>query len=75
MIGNKVFYQKDLEDYQKDMEGRRIYVSNLSYETQWKQLKDHMRRGGEVVRVDIFQDDKRRSRGCGVVEYKTKEDC
>jgi len=33
MIGNKVFYQKDLEDYQKDMEGRRIYVSNLSYET------------------------------------------
>lgn len=54
MIGNKVFYQKDLEDYQKDMEGRRIYVSNLSYETQWKQLKDHMRRGGEVVRVDIF---------------------
>lgn len=36
------------------MEGRRIYLSNLSYETEWKYLKDHMRRAGDVVRVDIF---------------------
>ena len=75
MIGGKMYYPEDLEEYKRNMEGRRIYISNLSYETDWKQLKDHMRRAGEVVRVDIFQDEKGRSRGCGVVEYKTKEDC
>ena len=54
MIGGRMFYQKDLEEYQRNMEGRRIYLSNLSYETQWKYLKDHMRSAGDVVRVDIF---------------------
>jgi hypothetical protein len=54
MIGGKMFYQRELEEYKQSMEGRRIYLSNLSYETQWKYLKDHMRRAGDVVRVDIF---------------------
>ena len=54
MIGGKIYYPEDLEEYKRNMEGRRIYISNLSYETDWKQLKDHMRRAGEVVRVDIF---------------------
>jgi hypothetical protein len=34
-----------------------------------------MRKGGEVVRVDIFQDEKGRSKGCGVVEFATIKDC
>jgi hypothetical protein len=29
--------------FAKHMEGRRIFVSNLSFETEWKYLKDHMR--------------------------------
>ena len=49
------------------MEGRRLFVSNLAFETQWKYLKDHMRQAGDVVRADIFEDQKGRSRGIGYV--------
>ncbi len=52
------------------MKGRRLFFSNLSFETTWKHVKDHMRQAGDVVRVDIFQDDKGRSKGCGVVEFR-----
>ena len=75
MIGNQMFDEQDLADYQEKMKGRRIFVSNLSFETQWKYLKEFMRKIGDVVRVDIFQDDKGRSKGCGVVEFAHKEDC
>jgi RNA recognition motif-containing protein len=53
----------------RNMEGKRIFVSNLSYETQWKYLKDHMRQGGDVVRADIFEDESGRSRGMGYVSF------
>ena len=52
--------------------GRRVFVSNLSYETQWKYLKDHMRQAGDVVRADIFEDEKGRSRGMGYVNILNK---
>lgn len=44
----------------------KVFVSNLAYETNWRSLKDHMRKaGGEVMRADIFEDDKGRSKGIG----------
>ena len=44
----------------------KLFVSNLAYETDWRRLKDHMRKaGGDVVRADIFEDEKRRSKGVG----------
>ena len=49
------------------MEGRSVFVSHLAFETQWKYLKDHMRQAGDVVRADIFEDQKGRSRGIGYV--------
>jgi RNA recognition motif-containing protein len=58
------------------MRGRRLFFSNLAFETDWRAVKDHMRKAGDVIRVDIFQDqDKNRSKGCGVVEFKTQDDC
>lgn len=54
-------------EYKRKMEGRRLFVSNLSFETEWKYLKDHMRQAGNVVRADIFEDDRGRSRGIGYV--------
>ena len=38
-------------------------------------LKDLMRQAGDVVRVDIFQNDQGRSKGCGVVEFTNQQDC
>lgn len=59
MIGNQMFDERDLVDYQNKMKGRRIFCSNLSFETNWRHLKDHMRGQNnngmfDVVRVDIF---------------------
>ena len=36
MIGNQVFYQDDLEEYQNSMRGRRVFLSNLNWDTNWK---------------------------------------
>ena len=57
------------------MRGRRVFLSNLNWDTNWRVLKDRMREAGEVVRVDIFTNDQGRSKGCGVVEFRTKESC
>lgn len=44
----------------------KVFISNLAYETNWRNLKDHMRKaGGDVLRADIFEDEKGRSRGIG----------
>jgi hypothetical protein len=56
------------EYFTKLVEGRRLFVSNLSYDTQWKYLKDHMRQAGDVVRADIFEDTRGNSRGIGYVQ-------
>lgn len=43
----------------------RLFVSNLSYDTTWRSLKDHFRKAGDVVRADVMEDDRGRSRGFG----------
>ncbi|KAI8640652.1 hypothetical protein BD408DRAFT_444986 [Parasitella parasitica] len=52
----------------------RVYVSNLSFEVTWHQLKDFMREAGQVTHVDVLKTASGRSKGCGVVEYRYPED-
>jgi len=53
----------------------RVYVGNLPWQTSWQDLKDHMRgAGGNVVYADVFLDEYGRSKGCGIVEYATREE-
>jgi len=54
----------------------RVYVGNLPWTTSWQDLKDHMRANEKlnVVFADILEDDHGKSKGCGVVEYSTKEE-
>ncbi|ETW08381.1 hypothetical protein H310_00975 [Aphanomyces invadans] len=53
--------------------GRRVYVGNLSWEVKWMHLKDHMRRAGEVDQCDVLMEPSGRSKGCGLVTYRTVE--
>ena len=46
-----------------------VYVGNLSYETSWQTLKDHMKEAGEVVRVDIAYRHDGKSRGFAIVQF------
>lgn len=53
---------------------RRVYVSNIAYEYRWQELKDLFRNEvGEVSYVELFVDENDKPRGCGIVEFETKE--
>jgi len=52
----------------------RVYVGNLPWQTSWQDLKDHMRKAGNVLRADVFVDESGRSKGCGIVEYSAPEE-
>jgi RNA recognition motif-containing protein len=54
-------------------QGRRVFVGNLSYQTRWPALKDHMAQAGTVVRADVLVMSNGRSKGCGLVEFETRE--
>mmetsp|Transcript_1045 Transcript_1045/g.1620 ORF Transcript_1045/g.1620 Transcript_1045/m.1620 type:complete len:334 (+) Transcript_1045:70-1071(+) len=54
--------------------GNRVYVGNLSYDISWHELKDHMRLAGRVLRADVLQDETGRSKGCGIVEFASREE-
>jgi RNA recognition motif-containing protein len=53
--------------------GRRVFVGNLAYKVGWKELKDHMKRAGDVLHVDILMDREGRSAGSGLVEFASAE--
>lgn len=53
---------------------RSVFVGNLSWDTRWQGLKDHMRQAGNVVHAEVFSDSTGRSAGCGVVEFEHQEE-
>lgn len=52
----------------------RVYVGNLSWDVSWQDLKDHMRSAGDVSFAEVMQEPGGRSKGCGVVEFKSPEE-
>lgn len=53
--------------------GKRVFVSNLAWETSWQDLKDHFKQSGNVVYADVMKSGER-SKGCGIVEFDTAEE-
>lgn len=51
-----------------------VFVGNLAYKTNWQSLKDYMGQVGLVTHASVFKDQTGRSKGCGLVEFKTKDD-
>lgn len=51
----------------KESKANRVFVGNLSFNTSWQNLKDHMRKAGDVLKVDIFSGPSGRSKGCGYI--------
>lgn len=75
---NRTYSQRDA---QKDRElglkyrwEKTVYVSNVSYDTRWSDLKDLFReKVGDVMFCQVFEKDGR-SMGVGVVEFKAEKD-
>lgn len=57
-----------------DVAGAKVYVGNLSWDVKWQDLKDYMRKAGEVLHADILETPDGRSKGCGLVEFASVED-
>lgn len=52
----------------------RVYVSNLPYEMKWQDVKDLFRdHVGESSYVELFNDEKGKPRGCGILEFNSQE--
>ena len=52
----------------------RVFVGNLSWDVDWRALKEHMNSAGSVVRADVLMGGDGRSKGCGIVEFASEED-
>ncbi|KAI8355449.1 hypothetical protein B0O80DRAFT_449317 [Mortierella sp. GBAus27b] len=53
---------------------RQIYVANLPYSVNWKDMKDLFRRAGPVDRADVFMTQDMRSKGSGTVMFERASD-
>ena len=53
----------------------RVYVWNLPWSVRWQDLKDHFSSVGQVNYTKVMEDRYTgRSKGCGIVEFATRED-
>ncbi|XP_041030896.1 myelin expression factor 2 isoform X1 [Carcharodon carcharias] len=80
-IGNKksnrfhpYLKEKTTNGDKKGYNRNRVFISNIPYDTKWQVIKDLMReKVGDVIYVELFKDAEGKSRGCGVVEFKTED--
>ncbi|KAI4644510.1 hypothetical protein J4E93_006415 [Alternaria ventricosa] len=70
-VENKGEMMQSIRD--SSQQDRRVYVGNLSYDVKWHHLKDFMRQAGEVLFADVLLLPNGMSKGCGIVEYATRE--
>mmetsp|Transcript_21403 Transcript_21403/g.29977 ORF Transcript_21403/g.29977 Transcript_21403/m.29977 type:complete len:211 (+) Transcript_21403:82-714(+) len=64
------------ENQDKDLAevtNNRVFVGNLAWEVRWQDLKDHMSEAGEVERADVLYRPDGKSKGGGLVRFKTVE--
>lgn len=54
--------------------GCQLFVGNLSFDTTWKELKDHFRQCGEVERVEVMEGPGGRKKGFGTVRFFNAKD-
>lgn len=54
-------------------EKQRLFIGNIPYETQWQDLKDFLRAGGNIYRVDIPEVDGQQ-KGYAIAIYHSEED-
>lgn len=54
--------------------GCQLFVGQLSYDTTWRELKDHFRQCGDVERSEVMSNMDGRSKGFGTVRFYNKKD-
>lgn len=78
--GRMIFVREDRESSQgphgavRPQQNVSVYVWNLAPETSWQDLKDHMRRAGNVDSATILTNAQGESVCCGVVVYQKPQE-
>ena len=67
-------YERDRGSFNAPPKGYEVFVANLPFRVNWQSLKDIFREVGEVIRADVAEDHRGRSKGFGTVSYPTKEE-
>ncbi|MBW0501021.1 hypothetical protein O181_040736 [Austropuccinia psidii MF-1] len=63
-----------IEASKRSVKENRVYVGNLAFSVKWSDLKDFMREVGNVVFAEVMALPNGMSKGCGVVEFSTREE-
>ncbi|KAA1094431.1 hypothetical protein PGT21_021098 [Puccinia graminis f. sp. tritici] len=63
-----------LEASKRSVKENRVYVGNLAFSVKWSDLKDFMREVGNVVFAEVMVLANGMSKGCGVVEFSTRQE-
>mmetsp|Transcript_20553 Transcript_20553/g.30327 ORF Transcript_20553/g.30327 Transcript_20553/m.30327 type:complete len:378 (-) Transcript_20553:802-1935(-) len=76
--GRTIFISEDRDEQKVHHSTARpdlsVFVGNLAFETSWQDLKDHMRKAGNVENAKILEHPDGRSKGCGLVSYQQPKD-
>ena len=72
--GKKAGGGEEGEEGEGESSGLQVVVHNLSWDTDWKALKEAFAVVGSVARADIASDHNGRSRGFGTVRYDSTEE-
>jgi len=75
--GRPIFVREDREQSShndRTNQPTQLFVGNLSYDTNWRDLKHHFRQCGEVDRADVMEGPDGRKRGYGTVRYYRSRD-
>jgi len=54
--------------------GTQLFVGNLSFDTTWRELKDHFRQCGDVERAEVMEGPDGRRKGFGTVKFYKQKD-
>lgn len=73
--GRPIFVREDREQSStQTTQPLQLFVGNLSYDTNWRDLKHHFRQCGEVERAEVMEGPDGRKRGYGTVRFYRSRD-
>jgi len=69
----RVSPMRDSSGMVEDRQDRRVFVGNMSTDTTWQELKDHLSVAGDLLYVKLFTTPMGQSKGCAVAEFSSSD--
>ncbi|KAK9453548.1 hypothetical protein V1511DRAFT_489815 [Dipodascopsis uninucleata] len=66
--------QRQSSPQRQQIDKRKVFIGNIRFDTQWQNLKEFVKTGGEVSRIDIITNVDGESKGFAIAVFATEED-